>query len=112
MRAGISSPKRGGVCGQRPAPPALQPHMTFLAPGTATDRSPHEPGEPDARPLARLKPLLDVASLGRGERELDELLDALAETIATGLGWGTVVINIYRSAWDDFQVTTVHGSES
>jgi two-component system cell cycle sensor histidine kinase/response regulator CckA len=89
-----------------------QPQMSFLANGPATDRPPHEPGERDARPLARLKPLLDVASLGRGERELDELLDALAETIATGLGWGTVVVNIYRAAWDDFQVTTVHGSES
>jgi PAS domain S-box-containing protein len=86
--------------------------MTSLAHGTATDRATHEPGDPDARPLARLKPLLDVASLGRGERDLDELLDALAETIATGLGWGTVVVNIYRAAWDDFQVTTVHGSES
>jgi PAS domain S-box-containing protein len=86
--------------------------MIFLANGTATDRSPHEPGESATFPLARLKPLLDVASLARGERDLDDLLDALAETIATGLGWGTVVVNIYRAAWDDFQVTTVRGSDA
>ena len=51
-----------------------------------------------------------MASLGRDERDLDALLEAVAETIGTGLGWGAVVVNIYRAAWDDFQVTTVHGS--
>jgi two-component system cell cycle sensor histidine kinase/response regulator CckA len=66
---------------------------------------------PAELPLARLVPLLDIASLVRGERELRETLDAIAETISDGLGWRTVVINLYRPAWDDFQVTTVHGSE-
>jgi two-component system cell cycle sensor histidine kinase/response regulator CckA len=86
--------------------------MIFLSNGPATEDQPTPPGGRDAQPLARLKTLLDVAALARGERELDDLLDALAETIATGLGWSTVAVNIYRAAWDDFQVTTVHGSEA
>src|SRR5438309_1346000 len=65
---------------------------------------------PAELPLARLGTLLDVASRVRGERELDGVLEALADTISAGLGWGKVVINLYRPAWDDFQVTTVHGS--
>jgi PAS domain S-box-containing protein len=80
--------------------------------GTASDNPSRNAGERDTFALARLTPLLDVASLGRGERDLDELLEALAETIATGLGWRAVVVNVYRAAWDDFQVTTVHGSDS
>jgi PAS domain S-box-containing protein len=61
--------------------------------------------------LAQLRPVLELASLVRGERELDDALDSIAATIASGLGWKTVVINLYRPAWDDFQVTTVHGNE-
>jgi PAS domain S-box-containing protein len=61
--------------------------------------------------LARLRPLLELANLVRGERELEDLLEAIAATISSGLGWQTVVINLYRPAWDDFQVTTVHGND-
>jgi PAS domain S-box-containing protein len=61
--------------------------------------------------LAQLRPVLELANLVRGERELDDALDSIAATIASGLGWKTVVINLYRPAWDDFQVTTVHGNE-
>jgi PAS domain S-box-containing protein len=84
--------------------------MTFEGNGSPTDRPPRVADGHDAYPLARLTPLLEMASLGQGERDLDDLIDAVAETIATGLGWSTVVVNIYRAAWDDFQVTTVHGS--
>jgi PAS domain S-box-containing protein len=66
-------------------------------------------GEPSA--LARLRPLLELANLVRLERELEDLLESIAATISSGLGWQTVVINLYRPAWDDFQVTTVHGNE-
>ena len=60
--------------------------------------------------LAQVRPLLELANLVRLERELEDLLDSIAATIASGLGWRTVVINLYRPAWDDFQVTTVHGN--
>jgi len=66
----------------------------------------------DADALARLAPLLEVASLVRGERRLDDLLESLAGTISTGLGWNSVAINLYRPAWDDFQVVAVHGSDA
>src|SRR6266487_5913466 len=62
-------------------------------------------------PLARLKPLLEIANLVRDERELEDVLESIAETISTGLGWRTVVVNLYRPAWDDFHVTTVFGND-
>src|SRR6266536_3562492 len=61
--------------------------------------------------LARLKPLLEIANLVRDERELEDVLESIAETISTGLGWRTVVVNLYRPAWDDFHVTTVFGND-
>jgi PAS domain S-box-containing protein len=63
-------------------------------------------------PLARLRPLLEIANLVRDERELEDVLLSIAETVATGIDWRTVVVNLYRPAWDDFQVTTVYGNES
>jgi PAS domain S-box-containing protein len=46
------------------------------------------------------------------ESDLDSLLAAIARAVSERLGYGTVVINLYRPAWDDFVVTTVHGSEA
>jgi len=54
--------------------------------------------------------LLEVTRLVRAEEDLPELLAAIARTIASSLGYRTVVINLYRPAWDDFTVATVHGS--
>jgi diguanylate cyclase (GGDEF)-like protein len=55
--------------------------------------------------------LLEVTRLVRAEEDLPELLAAIARTIAESLGYETVVVNLYRPAWDDFTVTTVHGSD-
>jgi PAS domain S-box-containing protein len=63
-------------------------------------------------PLSRLRPLLEIANLVRDERELEDVLSSIAEMVATGIGWRTVVVNLYRPAWDDFQVTTVYGNEN
>jgi PAS domain S-box-containing protein len=60
--------------------------------------------------MRRLRPLLELANLVRGERDLGEALESIAGTIAEGVGWKTVVVNLYRRAWDDFEVTTVHGN--
>ncbi len=38
-------------------------------------------------------------------------LQAVAARIAESLGFATVAINLYRPAWDDFQVVVVHGAE-
>jgi GAF domain-containing protein len=63
-------------------------------------------------PISPLRGLLEVTRLVRAVEELPELLEAIARTIAETLGFRTVVINLYRPAWDDFLVTTVHGNEA
>ncbi|MGH3050579.1 MAG: GAF domain-containing protein, partial [Gaiellaceae bacterium] len=62
------------------------------------------------QPLSPLRGLLEVTRLLRAQKELPELLEAIARTIGESLGYGTVAINLYRPAWDDFEVTTVHGN--
>src|SRR5881227_2370179 len=73
-----------------------------------------EPSPPVATssppPVTPLRGLLEVTRLVRTVGELPELLDAIARTVAETLGFRTVVINLYRPAWNDFLVTTVHGN--
>ena len=61
--------------------------------------------------VAHVRGLLEVTSLVRGEDDLDAVLAAIARTIGESLGYGTVAVNLYRPAWDDFLVTTVHGND-
>jgi diguanylate cyclase (GGDEF)-like protein len=65
-----------------------------------------------AVPISPLRGLLEVTKLVRSVAELPQLLDAIARTISDALGFRTVVINLYRPAWDDFVVTTVHGNDA
>ena len=67
------------------------------------------PGDPGA--LARLRGLLEAARAVRAGGDLQPLLEAIARAISVSLGFGTVVINLHRPAWDDFEVAIVHGSE-
>jgi diguanylate cyclase (GGDEF)-like protein len=69
-----------------------------------------EPSSPS--PVSPLWGLLEVTRLVRFEENLPELLAAIARTIAESLGYETIVINVHRPAWDDFSVTTVHGSDA
>jgi diguanylate cyclase (GGDEF)-like protein len=70
-------------------------------------------GSPDHRAdtVARLTGLLEVTRLVRSEQDLDALLPAIAAAIGEAMGYGTVVISLYRPAWNDFRVETVHGSD-
>ena len=61
--------------------------------------------------VARLTGLLEVTRLVRSEQDLDALLPAVATAVAEAMGYGTVVISLYRPAWNDFRVETVHGSD-
>jgi len=61
--------------------------------------------------LARLHALLDSASLVEDPDELPGALDAVARVVGETLGYGAVVINLYRHEWDDFVVSTVHGDD-
>jgi diguanylate cyclase (GGDEF)-like protein len=54
---------------------------------------------------------VEVTRLLRGERPLSPLLDAIGRTVCDSLGFATVVITLYRPAWNDFEVTAVHGCE-
>jgi diguanylate cyclase (GGDEF)-like protein len=65
---------------------------------------------PSLPPISPLRGLLEVTRLVRTDEELPELLDAVARTIAETLGYRTVVVNLYRPAWHDFVVSTVHGN--
>jgi diguanylate cyclase (GGDEF)-like protein len=60
--------------------------------------------------VARLTGLLEVTRLARSEQDLGALLPAIAAAVSDALGYGTVVISVYRPAWNDFRVETVHGS--
>src|SRR5262249_37292955 len=62
-------------------------------------------------PISPLRGLLEVSKLMRADAGLQEILDAIARVIAEALGYRTVVVNLYRPAWDDFHVTTVHGND-
>jgi diguanylate cyclase (GGDEF)-like protein len=69
------------------------------------------PRAPDLSPAARIQALLDVIRLARLRGDPDRLLDEIVETVGRGLGLETVIINMYRPAWDDFIVSSVHGNE-
>ena len=60
--------------------------------------------------VARLTGLLEVTRLVRSEQDLDALLPAIAAAVSEAMGYRTVVISLYRPAWNDFRVETVHGS--
>ena len=61
--------------------------------------------------ISPLRGLVEVTRLLRAREDLPALLDAVARTIGESLGYRTVAVNLYRAAWDDFEVTTVHGNE-
>ena len=62
--------------------------------------------------LQRVQGLLDVARLVGSDRSLDSVLSEIARTISEALGFQGVAFNLYRPAWDDFVVSTVHGNDA
>ena len=54
--------------------------------------------------LSSLRALLDVAAVVRSRDDLMRLLEATAATVAQELGFAAVVVNMYRPAWDDYEV--------
>lgn len=61
--------------------------------------------------ISPLRGLLEVTRLLRAREDLPALLEAVARTIGETLGFRTVAVNLYRPAWDDFEVAVVHGNE-
>ena len=62
--------------------------------------------------ISPLRGLLEVTRLLRAREDLPALLQLVARTISETLGFGTVAVSLYRPAWDDFEVTAVHGSDA
>jgi len=62
--------------------------------------------------VSSLHSLLEIVKAVRSGAEVDSVLDAIARVVAETLGFQTVVLNVYRPEWDDFSVTTVHGSDA
>jgi diguanylate cyclase (GGDEF)-like protein len=58
-----------------------------------------------------LRALLEVTRLVGSETDVEAVLEAVAATISDTLGFRTVAMNLYRPAWDDFQIAVVHGNE-
>lgn len=63
----------------------------------------HEPADT----LQPLHALVAIARLVREETPIEELLDRMARLVADALGFGGVVINLYRPQDDRFEVTSV-----
>jgi two-component system cell cycle sensor histidine kinase/response regulator CckA len=82
-----------------------------LSAQTTRDTAAQPPLAPEASTLSRLRGLLEVTQLVRDEADVPTLLAEVARTISDSLGYGIVVVNLYRPAWDDFEVVAVHGSE-
>ncbi len=61
--------------------------------------------------ISPLRGLVEVTRLLRAREDLPALLEVVTRTIGESLGYRTVVVNLYRQAWDDFEVVTVHGNE-
>ena len=47
----------------------------------------------------------------RPEASLGELLASVARLVSETVGFGTIAVDLYRPAWDDFEVFVVHGPE-
>ena len=66
-----------------------------------------------ARDLAAsLHALLEITRAVRGGADVGSVLDAIGRVVSETLGFGTVVLNVYRPEWDDFHVANVHGSDA
>jgi PAS domain S-box-containing protein len=61
--------------------------------------------------IAQLRGLLDVTRLVGSDADLPTIFAEMARILTEALGYGTVVINLYRPAWDDFWVAAVEGTE-
>ena len=61
--------------------------------------------------LSSLRALLDVAAVVRSNDDLTRLLEATAATVAQELGFAAVVVNLYRPAWDDYEVVVAEDQD-
>ncbi|HEU4975652.1 MAG TPA: GGDEF domain-containing protein [Baekduia sp.] len=70
------------------------------------------PGPPALSLIASLRGALEAARGVRTPDDLRSALDGIATLIAESMSYRCVVVNLHRPAWDDFEVTTVHGPDA
>ena len=62
--------------------------------------------------ISPVRALFEATRAVRTESDLSTALQTIARVISEALGFRTVAVNLYRPAWDDFVVSTVHGSDA
>src|SRR5205085_7466449 len=77
--------------------------------GVDTDRGPGD-GVKTLR-ISPVRALFEATRAVRTDSDLSTALQTIARVISEALGFHTVAVNLYRPAWDDFCVETVHGNE-
>ena len=73
--------------------------------------SPRSTPGPEPSALTELRGLLHVAQAMRSGAGPGPLLEAIARVIGESLGYGAVVVNLYRRAFDDYEVAVMHGGD-
>jgi diguanylate cyclase (GGDEF)-like protein len=63
-----------------------------------------------AEDLSQLEVLLELSSSARGD-PLPEFLETVADIVCGSGGFKTVVLNLFRPAWDDYEVALVIGQQ-
>ncbi|MCW2990770.1 MAG: diguanylate cyclase/phosphodiesterase with sensor [Solirubrobacterales bacterium] len=61
--------------------------------------------------FASLREAYEASRRVRTPQDLQRVLEGVASLVSDSLGWQSVAINLHRRAWDDFQVTVVHGRD-
>ena len=79
--------------------------MTMSIPGSARG------GSIITQESIHLRSLLEVARVVRSGAPVATVLDAIAREVGESFGFGLVVVNLHRPAWDDFEVAAVHGTD-
>ena len=65
---------------------------------------------PDLSLFAPLREAYEASRSVRTPEDLAAVLERVGAMVSEHLGWGTVVVNAHRRAWDDFEVAVVHGN--
>ena len=76
-----------------------------------TNDSVHSAPDADAAAAnaSSMSVLLEVTRAVRSGADIADLLGPIARAASEALGFGTVVLNLYRPEWDDLCVAAVHG---
>ena len=53
-----------------------------------------------------------MAAVVRSRDDLQGLLEEMAVMVSHALGFSAVVVNVYRPAWDDYEVMVMHGDDA